>query len=240
MGAGDKEPPMDADKRRYEELVLVVTVALFAAVGPGAQAAIYTGGSGDAYSMDTMAGDIGLGGAVVTLASAANQSFVRGYTPVAISTLTVNDDPTNPGIKSGTPIVIRIPDDLAMTWDETDTMATFGGTASGKVGAISYASGNKHLVINVIGDFVANDTLSISDLSFKNYLGSGTGRLELDFDNDGGVDSQDDKAVSILSAFHYGGTEDSYAMDVMNEDEYLRLIGTLLMLTKNSRSPGLH
>jgi len=239
MGAGDKEPPMDADKRRYEELVLVVTVALFAAVGPGAQAAIYTGGSGDAYSMDTMAGDIGLGGAVVTLASAANQSFVRGYTPVAISTLTVNDDPTNPGIKSGTPIVIRIPDDLAMTWDETDATATIGGTAAGKVGAVSYAGSNKQLVIAVTNDFAANDTLTIADLSFKNYLGSGTGYLELDFDNDGGVDSQDDKTVSILSAFHYGGTEDSYAMGAMGQDEYLRLIGTLLMLTKNGRRPGL-
>ena len=198
---------MDADKRRYEELVLAVTVALFAAVGPGVQGAIYTGGPGDSYTMGDMTGDVGLGGAVVTLASAANQSFTRGYAPVAISTITITDDAT-PGIKNGTPIVVRIPPGLAMTWDETDIAATFGGTALGKVGGISYAGSNKQLVIAVTNDFAANDTLTISALSFKDYLGSGSDRLELDFDNDGEADSQDDKTVTILSAFHHGGMED--------------------------------
>lgn len=185
------------------------------------------GGPGDAYCMISMTRDTSL---AVTFASAANQSFARGYAPVAISMITITDDPATPVIKNGTPIVVRIPADLAMTWDEADMTATFGGTAAGKVGTISYAAGNKHLVINVTADFAAGDTLTISDLSFKNYLISGTSRLELDFDNDGSVDSQDDKTITIVSAFHYGGIEDGYAMGVMREDRRMRIDGTTILI----------
>jgi len=218
-------------------LRVAVVCALMVSVPSGARAAIYTGGPGDAYSMDAMAGDVGLGGAVVTLSSAANQSFPRGYAPVAISTITITDDPATPGIKSGMPIGIRIPSDLAMTWDETVITATFGGTAAGKVGGIGYAGSHKQLVIAVTSDFAAGDTLTIADLSFKNYIGSGIGHLEMDFDNDGGIDSQDDKTVTILGAFHHGGMEDGYAMDAMLLDRDMRIHGTLLMMTKYVRQP---
>jgi len=216
-------------------VVLAAATGFLLMAGARVSGAIYTGGSGDAYSMGAMAGDVHLGGAVVTLASAANQSFSRGYAPAAISTITITDD-TTPGIKSGTPIVVRIPANLAMAWDETDVTATFGGTASGKVGIISYASGNKHLVINVTSDFAAGDTLTIADLSFKNYLGSGADRLELDFDNNGLADAEDNRTVSILSAFHYGGMEDSYALNTMNDDQELRANeGAIFMFVKNLR-----
>ena len=180
-----------------------------------------------------MSSDVNLGGAVVTIASAANQSLFRGYTPLPISTITITDDNTSPGIKSGIPIVIRIPADLVMTWDEADLTPTFGGAASGKVGSISYASGNKHLVINVTVDFAAGDTLTIANLSFKNYLSGGPGRLELDFNNDNSVDSHDDKTISILSSFHYGGIDDGYTMGVMKEDRKMHLPGTIILLTKD-------
>ncbi|OGV65506.1 MAG: hypothetical protein A2498_17005 [Lentisphaerae bacterium RIFOXYC12_FULL_60_16] len=223
-------------RKRTMTLRVAVVCALMVS-GPITRAAVYTGGSGGAYSMDTMTSDVELGGAVAAIASASNQSFARGYTPRAIGMITITDDPVSPGIKSGTPVVIHIPSGLAMTWDETDTTATFGGTAAGKVGTISYAGSNKQLVIAVTGDFAAGDTLTIADLSFKNYLGSGTGHLEMDFDNDGGIDSQDDKTVTILGAFHYGGMEDGYAMDAMLLDRDMRIHGTLLMVTKNVRHP---
>ena len=216
-------------------LVLATVTAVLLAAASGARAAIYTGGSGDAYSMGAMAGDVNLGGAVVTLASAANQSFTRGYAPVVISTITITDDAT-PGIKSGTPIVVRIPAGLAMTWDGADLAASFGGSAVGKVGGISYAGSNKQLVIAVTSDFAAGDTLTISALSFKNYLGAGSDRLELDFNNDGLDDADDGKTVTILSGFHYGGLQDSYALNTMNVDQKLRATeGSVFMFVRNVR-----
>ena len=220
---------------RQTTTVLAAATAFLMMTGPGAQAAIYTGGSGDAYSMSAMASDAGLGGALVTLASAANQSLTRGYASVAISTITITDY-TTPAIKSGTSIVVRIPAGLAMTWDETDTTATFGGTAAGKVGVVSYAASNRHLVIAVTSDFAANDTLTVSALSFKNYLGAGSDRLELDFNNDGLDDADDGKTVTILSGFHHGGLEDSYALCAMNDDQKLRANeGAVFMFARNGR-----
>ena len=85
------------------------------------------------------------------------------------------------------------------------------------------------LVIAVTNDFIACDTLTVSDLSFKNYIGSGSARLELDFDNDGVVDAQDDKTITILGVY-FGGLGDSYAMDQMIKDKSLYLpAGTIFM-----------
>lgn len=215
--------------RKRTLAVLALAVAGWVVSGPGAWAAIYTGGAGDCWSMGAMTNDVHLGGAVVTLSSAANQSFSRGYAPVAISTITIADDIT-PGIKNGTPIAVRIPADFAMTWDETDLTPTFGGTAAGKVGAISYTNSNKRLVIAVTMDFVANDTLTISALSFKNHLGYGSARLELDFDNDGAADAQDDTTITILGVFQCGGLGDSYAFDEMSYDKLLLRSGTIFII----------
>lgn len=202
--------------------ILALTMAVAASVmsGPGVWAASYTGGPGRGDVMDVMTSDVHLGGAVVTLSSAANQIFTRGYVPMAISMITITDDPATPSIKNGTPIVVWIPDGFAMTWDETDLTATFGGTAALKVGTISYTNSNQRLVIAVTADFSAGDTLTISALSFKNYIGFGSTRLELDYDNDGVADTQDDKNITILSIYS-GGQGDSYALDQMIIDKSL-------------------
>lgn len=201
-------------------LALTAAVAALVMSGPNMWAAIYTGGPGASYTMGAMTNDTGLGGAVVTLSSAANQVFVRGYALVAISTITITDDPTTPGIKSGIPIAVWVPAGFAMTWDATDLTPTFGGAAAGKVGAISYTNSNQRLVIAVTNDFIAGDTLTISALSFKNYIASGSTRLELDWDNDGIEDAQDDKTITILGVY-YGGLGDSYALDQMSIDKSL-------------------
>jgi len=204
--------------------MLALTMAVVALVmnGQGVWAAIYTGGPGASYAMGMMTTNVNLGGAMVTLSSSANQSFSRGYAPVAISMITITDDPVTPGIKSGTPVAVSIPSDFAMTWDETDLTPTFGGTAAGKVGAIGYTNSNRCLKIAVTADFNAGDTLTISALSFKNYVGLGNARLELDFDNEGLVAAQDDKTITILF-YSYGGLGDSYALDQMITDRRLYL-----------------
>ncbi|MBU4200940.1 MAG: hypothetical protein KKG09_08215 [Verrucomicrobia bacterium] len=200
--------------------MLVLTAAMAALVinGPGAWAATYTGGAGDCSILGTMTNDVLLGDSVITLSSAADQSFASGYAPVAISAITITDDPATPVIKSGTNMVVWIPAGFVMTWDEADLTPTFGGTAAGKVGAISYTNSNQRLKIAVTADFSAGDTLTISALAFKNYLGSGSARLELDYDNDGIADVQDDKTITILGFHSYGGLGDSYALDQMITD----------------------
>ena len=196
-------------------------------------AAIYTGGQGDGWGMDAMASDVDLGGPKVTIASTVNLSFVRGYAPAAISTITITDAVT-PGIKSGTSIVVRIPAGFAMMWDEADLTATFGGTAVGKVGPISYAGSNKRLVIAVTADFATGDTLTVGGLSFKNYVGLGTDRLELDFNNDGLDDADDARTVTILGGFHHGGLQDSYALDAMVDDRRLQTAaGAVFMFVRH-------
>jgi len=211
-------------------LALTAAVAALVMSGQSVWAAIYTGGPGANYVMGAMTNDVNLGGAVVTLSSAANQFFAQGYAPVAIGTITITDDPATPGIKSGTPITVWIPAGFAMTWDETDTTATFGGTAASKVNntTVSYTGSNQRLVIAVTADFVAGDTLTISDLSFKNYVASGSARLELDFDNDGLVDAQDDKTITILGVY-FGGLGDSYALDQMIKDKSLYPPGGMII-----------
>ena len=207
-------------------LALAAAVAGLVVNGPSVWPATYTGGSGDCWSMGAMTNDVGLGGAKVAISSAANQSFFRGYAPVGISTITITDD-NPPGITNGGSIAVCIPADIAMTWDETDLTAMFGGAASGKVGSIGYTGSNRRLTMAVLANFIAGDTLTISALSFKNYLASGNTRLELDFDNDGIADAQDGKTIAILAAFSYGGPRDSHAMDGMSKDKGLRVSGTI-------------
>lgn len=106
----------------------------------------------------------------VTLTSAANQSFEIGQSAAAISTVTIT-------ALSGTAITaandLRIAiatSTVDMRFDTSDTSATFGGTASGKVsGPVSYEGGGSVLVIPVNTDFVASETLTIAGLSFANF-----------------------------------------------------------------------
>jgi hypothetical protein len=70
-----------------------------------------------------------------------------------------------------------------MSWDTSDTEATIGGTASGKVNSTVSFPDDKTLLIDVTSDFAASDTLTIEDLSFKDFLGqSDPGNLQLSVD----------------------------------------------------------
>jgi len=186
----------------------------------------------DSHAVAVMTTDVGLGGSVVAIGSAADKSMSRGYVPSAIQTITITDDPGAPGIKNGTPIVVRIPAGFAMTWNETDMTATLGGTAAGKVGAVSYTRANHRLMIAVASDFSAGDTLTISDLSFKNYLDTGNTHLELDFNNDGLADAYDGKTVTIATVFHCGGRNDCYATMAMKQDRGLSIGGAVFMMVR--------
>jgi len=80
--------------------------------------------------------------AAVTISSAANQTFIVGQSPALISTQTVTDDSSSPLITAANDLRVRIPAGFNMSWDTTDTGATIGGGASGKVSTtVSYEDG---------------------------------------------------------------------------------------------------
>ena len=132
----------------------------------------------------------------VILSSAANQTFSVGDPPTAISTQTVSG---SPAITAVNDIRLRIPAGFEMRWDTLDLTATIGGGAASKVsGAVSYEDGGKTLVVDVTTDLAANDTVTISDLSFTSFLGtSPADNLELEVNNDGVVSATDDKTITI-------------------------------------------
>jgi hypothetical protein len=96
-----------------------------------------------------------------------------------------------------------------MKWDTTDTSASFGGTASGKVsGTVSYEGGGSVLVIDVTSNFSANDTLTISGLSFAQFTATNTAAIALsvytDGVNDVSANGSDDKTVTITGSLTLG------------------------------------
>ncbi len=109
-------------------------------------------------------------GADPLLAAAANQIFTFGDSSTLISQLTITDAAT-PSITAANALRIAIATSTTfMLWDTADTTATFGGTASGKVSLpVSYEGGGSVLVIPVGTNFSSLDTLTISDLSFKDF-----------------------------------------------------------------------
>ncbi len=137
-----------------------------------------------------------------TLSSAANQSFMVGDPPTAISTITVTDAAGSPRITATNDIRIRIPAGFNMTWDTGDLTATIGGGAAGKVSsAVSYEDGGQTLVVDVTTDFAAGDQITIADLSFASFTAvSAADNLELEVANDGSVIATDDKTIEIVPA----------------------------------------
>src|SRR5216117_843054 len=78
-----------------------------------------------------------------TVASAANQVFVVGQAPTAMSAITVTDAAT-PTITAATDLRIRIPASFNMTWNTALTTAPLTGGAASKVSpTVSYEDGGK-------------------------------------------------------------------------------------------------
>jgi len=125
------------------------------------------------------ANTIAIGAPTITF---ANQIFGTGDPGTANNTITIAEDGATPTIRITNGIRVRIPAAAALTWDTTDLVATFGGSAAGKVLGISYPD-SKTLLISltpVTGDFAATDTLTIDNLTFLPGLAeSGPHQLDL-------------------------------------------------------------
>jgi phosphodiesterase/alkaline phosphatase D-like protein len=138
------------------------------------------------------------GAAVYT---AKNHAFTVSQTTQAIDTITVVDGST-PGITSANDIRVKIPASFNMTWDASDTTATIGGTASGKVSTtVSYADSDKTLVLDVTSNFVAGDYITIAGLSQKSFTStSSSANIGIDTNNDGTNDATDPKSIKEVGS----------------------------------------
>ena len=152
---------------------------------------------GGADSIDDKTVQI-VAGPIPNISSAANQWFFFADPATAINAITVADAAI-PVITAANDLRIRIPGPLVMTWDTSDTAVTLGGPAAAKVsGTVAYEDGDKTLVLDVTSDFVIDDYITISDLSFTNFdQSSGPDNLELEVANDDVVTATDDKTTMV-------------------------------------------
>ncbi|MFZ3138927.1 MAG: hypothetical protein WA126_16220 [Thermodesulfovibrionales bacterium] len=134
----------------------------------------------------------------VKMSSAAGQDFEVGQAAASISPITITESSTSPTITASNDIRIVIPYSLYMSWDTSDTVATIGGTASGKVSSTVSYPDDKTLLIDVTSNFAAGDTLTVEGLSFKNFLGqSYTANLGLSVDGGMSLAATDAKSIQI-------------------------------------------
>jgi hypothetical protein len=135
--------------------------------------------------------------AVITLSSAANQTFLVGDPPTDISTITITDDATNATIKAGGLIKLHIPSSFNMTWDTSVTTAVIGGTASAKVNTtVTYSGDEKTVRLAANTDFSPGESFTVSGLKFTNFTDISTAynlRLETNFL----AATYDDKTIEI-------------------------------------------
>ena len=140
----------------------------------------------------------------LSLSSAANQVFNQGQAPTAIRVITVTED-GGPTLTAANDLRIRIPATFNMTWDNTDLTATIGGPAAAKVSGvvIGYEDSDHTLVLDILTDFAAGDSITIADLSFANFAApTAADNLELVDAGAGGATAvTDDKTVTVLNVY---------------------------------------
>lgn len=195
---------------------------------------LHAGGSFDGWDRSAMSAAAGLGGAEVAFSSGMDQmlSWIQPHVELEPLTLEVVSEGDPMVIIGGGSLKVRVPAAWACRFDATAPL-DFGGSAAAKINtSVSYADGNRTLVIPVTDDFLTSDTLVISGLALLDLAlcRAGAQRLELDFDGDGIMDVSDAFAL-ILSVLHPGGSFDGWDRDTsMEYQEIWQPAGTLFMV----------
>ncbi|MHC4786293.1 MAG: right-handed parallel beta-helix repeat-containing protein, partial [Planctomycetota bacterium] len=136
--------------------------------------------------------------AVLTVASSSNQFFNVDDPPTAVSPITITDGDT-PTITAANDIRITIPAGFNMTWDADDTTATIAG--SDVSSTVTYEDSDATLVLDVTSDFAGLQSITVSDLSFKNFTAASTSdNLEVDVNNDATADATDSSTIQVSGA----------------------------------------
>lgn len=138
-------------------IIITLWIIAFLASVESAFALYYYGGGYDGYDVK-----LGSNTDIVTISSAADQTFILGDSATVISAITVTVDVGQ--ITAANDIRVKIPAVLGMTWDTTDTSATIAGSASSKVSATVSYSDSKTLLIDVTTKGISNLTLYIDGI----------------------------------------------------------------------------
>jgi len=136
-----------------------------------------------------------------TIASAADQVFLFGQAPTAISPITITDA-AMPTITAAQDVRIRIPATVNMSWNTALTTATLAGTAAGKVSpTVTYEDGGKTLVLNVTTNFAANDQIVVSGLRYMAFTApSAADYLQLVISGTGGgTVARDSRTIQVVA-----------------------------------------
>ncbi|PIZ84382.1 MAG: hypothetical protein COX96_04135 [Candidatus Omnitrophica bacterium CG_4_10_14_0_2_um_filter_44_9] len=148
-------------------IIMMMGILVIAGLSAGLWQAFaqYTGGAGDGWgSVESV--ETALGGPNVTISSGVNLFLSVLQGPVAISPITVTDG--TGVITAANDIRITIPSDVGVIWDVSDTTAVITGNAAAKVSTtVSFDDADKTLVINVLSDFTAGNSIVVSGLSIK-------------------------------------------------------------------------
>jgi len=141
-----------------------------------------------------------------TISSAANQTFTVGQAATAMSTITITDA-VAPTITAANDIRVNIPAGFNMTWDPSVTTATITGGAAARVSTtVTYANGNRTLVLNVTSNFAGSDQIIVSGLMFTSFTAaSAVNYLILEVGNNGLTTGLDDKSIQV-NAPTYGAS----------------------------------
>ena len=138
--------------------------------------------------------------AVISLSSAANQTFQVGDPSTEMSLVTITDDATNATIKSGGLIELQIPSVFNMTWDISVTTAVIGGTASAKVNTgVTYSGDEKTVRLVANTGFSPGESFTVSGLKFANFSDASPAK-NLKVKTDWFAATYDDKTIEILAA----------------------------------------
>jgi hypothetical protein len=130
-----------------------------------------------------------------SISSAIDQVFINPPALEPMSQITIQDDATNPRIFPGTQIRISIPTSptFNMTW-QGSTPAT---TSANLNTAVTYAGGNKILIVTAGAGWTPGGSGTISGLNFSTTSASLPDNLELFMSATGTVTNIDDKIIAI-------------------------------------------
>lgn len=212
--------------------IVMTGVSLFFALtaahaAPGDQR--FRGGSYDGWGRDVMTASAVLGGgALVSLASGTDQTFVWTQANPALAMLTITAEEPQGTITNGGTMRVTVPAAWGCRFD-TSVTVTYGGGAAGKVHPATFTDGGRTLEIPVKDSFTDGDILTIAGLKLLDLALCRTGiqRLELDFTGDGMRDVYDGNTLTLTVPWP-GGSYDGWDRYAMTESKSLGLKGTVI------------
>ncbi len=142
--------------------------------------------------------------AVMSLSSAANQSWNVAASATGMSSATIRDD-ASPSITAANDIRIRIPAGFPAAWNTAVVTATLGGSGAGKVSTtVSFENSGQVLVLNVTSNFAAGDQLTVAGLQFTSFTATAAAsNLELVVSGSpaGATADADDKTIRVIDRY---------------------------------------